>query len=255
MRNTTTRRRIGWIAASLLAAAGCSQSRPGMTGGDWLVWLDGKDVSGWIPTAAPEENAWTLASAVALDPADPTHFAITPGTGILVDGPVGKTCNLVSSLQHGDCEAHIEFVVPRGSNSGVYFMGKYEIQILDSYGKEHVEFSDCGGIYARWIDEKNVDGHAPRVNASRAPGEWQEYDVVFRAPRFDAQGNKIENARFVRVVHNGKVVHENVELKGPTRAALPGPEQKTGPLMLQGDHGPVAYRNIRVRSLTDAGGK
>jgi hypothetical protein len=87
------------------------------------------------------------------------------------------------------------------------------------------------------------------VNASKPPGEWQSFDITFRAPRFDADGKKIENAKFVKVVHNGAVVHENVELTGPTRAAISGTEAAAGPLRLQGDHGPVAYRNIRIKPL------
>ena len=88
-------------------------------------------------------------------------------------------------------------------------------------------------------------------NASKAPGQWQAFDVVFRAPRFDSKGNKIENAKFVKVVHNGKVVHENLEVTGPTRAATYEnvPEKPRGPLMLQGDHGPVVYRNIKLKSI------
>ncbi len=83
---------------------------------------------------------------------------------------------------------------------------------------------------------------------SRPPFQWQSYDIIFRAPRFDADGNKIANARFERVVHNGQVVHEDVELSGPTRGAFSG-EVAVGPLRLQGDHGPIAYRNIRIRPL------
>jgi hypothetical protein len=87
------------------------------------------------------------------------------------------------------------------------------------------------------------------VNASLPPGQWQTFDVVFRAPRFDASGKKTRSARFVKVAHNGKLIHENVEVTGPTRAATYNDEKPTGPLMLQGDHGPVAYRNVRVRPL------
>jgi hypothetical protein len=105
---------------------------------------------------------------------------------------------------------------------------------------------ECGGIYPRWINEANVEGHSPRVNASKPPGEWQSFDIDFRAPRFDAGGKKIENARVVKVVHNGKLIHENVELKGPTRGGMANDEKAVGPLRLQGDHGPVAYRNIRI---------
>ena len=128
----------------------------------------------------------------------------------------------------------------------------YEVQVFDSFGVEKSDYpgSECGGIYPRWINNQGVNGHSPRVNASKPPGEWQSFDITFRAPRFDANGKKIENAKFVKVVHNGKVVHENVDLTGPTRAAHwedEKDEKATGPIMLQGDHGPVAYRNLRVK--------
>jgi hypothetical protein len=108
---------------------------------------------------------------------------------------------------------------------------------------------DNGGIYHRWINNQPVGGSPPRVNASRAPGEWQSFHIWFRAPRFDGAGKKIENARFVRVLHNGKLVHENVEVDGPTRAHMAIPEAAANPVMLQGDHGPVAYRNLYWRPL------
>ena len=94
-----------------------------------------------------------------------------------------------------------------------------------------------------------MGGEAPRTNSSKAPGDWQSFDIRFRAPRFDAAGKKMEKARFIQVIHNGTVIHENYELDGPTRASLDTPEAVKGPLMLQGDHGPVAFRNIRVRAL------
>jgi hypothetical protein len=225
----------------------------GQSQAGWVELFNGKDLSGWqgMEKAAVGggENLWHAAGGVTLDTANVHRFTITPGEGILVNGPKGKACNLHTELKHGDCEAHIEFTVPKGSNSGVYFMGKYEIQVFDSFGKEKVKYDDCGGIYGRWINNETIEGHAPRVNASKAPGEWQTFDVIFRAPRFDASGKKVENARFVKVVHNGQVVHEDVELKGETRACMPGPEQVRGPLMLQGDHGPVAYRNLRIRLM------
>ena len=188
-----------------------------------------------------------------MDEDDETKLEIESGTGILVNGEGGKTINRVSEAEHGDCELHIEFMVPRGSNSGVYLMGRYEIQILDSYGKsdEEVIFSDCGGIYARWINDQNMEGHAPMVNASRRPGCWQSYDVVFKAPRFDAAGKKIANARFVSVCDNAKLIHKNLALNGPTRAGVLKDEGPSGPLMLQGDHGPVAFRNVWIKSLRD----
>jgi hypothetical protein len=139
-------------------------------------------------------------------------------------------------------------MIPRKSNSGIYFMGRYELQIYDSFGVEKDAYPgiECGGIYPRWIDGKNMDGHSPLVNASQAPGEWQAFDVAFRAPSFDITGKKTADACFIKVVHNGKVIHENVIVKGPTRSAAFDDEKPAGPLMLQGDHGPVVFRNLRI---------
>ncbi|NDF95727.1 MAG: DUF1080 domain-containing protein, partial [Proteobacteria bacterium] len=92
------------------------------------------------------------------------------------------------------------------------------------------------------------EGAAPRVNASRPPGVWQSFEITFRAPRFDSGGNKIQNAAFLKVVHNGETIHENVELSGPTRGGR-GDESERGPFRLQGDHGPVAFRNLSVVPL------
>ena len=165
------------------------------------------------------------------------------------NGPVGKITNLVTTEKFGDIELSLEFMIPAKSNSGVYLQGLYEIQVLDSYGVKRLKFGDCGGIYTRVVDGKLIGGHPPMVNASRPPGEWQTYRIWFQAPRFDAGGKKTENARFLRVEHNGVVIHENVELEGPTHSAMPIPEAAMNPLMLQGDHGPVAYRNLQVRPL------
>lgn len=206
--------------------------------------FNGRDLTGWRKPA----GEWTSAAHVSPESVDPKKFALQPGAGVLVNGPNGRTVNLISESEHGDVEAHIEFVVPKGSNSGVYFQARYEIQVFDSWGVEKPSYSDCGGIYERWKEDKGFEGHAPRLNASRPPGEWQTFDVVFRAPRFDASGRKVANARFVKVTHNGRVIHENVELTGPTRAATyENDEKPTGPLMLQGDHGPVAYRNLWLK--------
>ncbi|MGD8237937.1 MAG: DUF1080 domain-containing protein [Armatimonadota bacterium] len=231
---------------STMGGAGMSADEPE---GEWTELFNGKDFTGWRALSRDGKHAWRVAKAVAPKPEDEKKFAIEPGEGIFVNGDTGRTANFATEMKHSDCELHIEFVVPKGSNSGVYLMGHYEIQVLDSSGKDEVKYSDCGGIYCQWIDGKAVGGTPPRVNASKAPGEWQTFDAIFRGPRFDKDGNKIENAVFVKVVHNGVVVHENVEVGGPTRASMPGPERAEGPLMLQGDHGPVAYRNVRMRPL------
>ena len=208
--------------------------------------FNGKDLSGWKTPVGD----WQTASRISLDPANNKKFAIEPGPGVLVNGPKGTTSNLLTDMEHGDVEAHIEFVVPKASNSGVYFMGRYEIQVLDSWGVKQPKYGDCGGVYASCSDPKpDSKGTPPRVNASKAPGEWQTFDVVFRAPRFDAGGKKTENAKFIKVVHNGQVIHENVESPRPTCAAHWLDEKAKGPLMLQGDHGPVAYYNIMIKAV------
>ena len=211
-----------------------------------ITLFDGKSLAGW---RQPTGN-WMAAAGIKLNPSEPQKFAVAPGTSILVNGTAGPTVNLISETEHGDVEAHIEFAVPKGSNSGVYFQGRYEIQVLDSWGVAKPAYSDCGGIYQRWKDNQGFEGHAPRVNASKRPGEWQTFDVVFRAPRFDTSGKKTENARFVKVTQNGELIHENVELTGPTRAATyENDEKPAGPIMLQGDHGPVAYRNLQLKRV------
>jgi hypothetical protein len=166
---------------------------------------------------------------------------------------MGKTENLVTRQKFADLQAHVEFLIPRRSNSGVKFEGLYEIQIFDSWGVKTPKADDCGGIYPRAEMEPTYhhidDGVPPRVNAARPPGEWQTLDVLFQAPRFDAAGKKTANARFLKVVLNGQVIHENVELKTPTGHAWHEREVATGSLLLQADHGPVAFRAVRVRPL------
>lgn len=216
-----------------------------VTSSDFL--FNGRDLTGW---RAPRGD-WAVGDNVSLVPGKPEALALAAGEGVFFNGTAGRTVNLLTEAEFGDVELHLEFCLSRNSNSGVYLQGRYEVQIFDSYGVAQSPYPgiECGGIYPRWIGEQNVDGHSPRVNASRAPGEWQSFDIRFRAPRFDAAGTKTANARFLRVVHNGQVVHENVELRGPTRAAQWEDEQPKGPVLLQGDHGPVAYRNLRVRHL------
>jgi hypothetical protein len=208
--------------------------------------LDFRDPSQW---RAPL-GEWTAANSVKLNPTNAKMFVLESGSGIFANGPKGRTSNLLSREEFGDCEAHIEFWVPKESNSGIYFLGRYEVQVFDSFGVKKPKYSDCGGIYQSCSDPKpDSKGTPPGTNASRAPGEWQTFDVVFRAPRFDATGKKTENAKFVKVVHNGVVIHENVESPRPTCAAWKLDEVPRGPLMLQGDHGPVAYRNVRIHPV------
>ena len=208
--------------------------------------LTAKDLAAF----AKPTGEWKLAGNVVVDTADGKTFLADEGGGAIYNGGNGRTNNLFTAAQYGDVAAHIEFMIPRKSNSGVYFQGRYEIQIYDSFGVERDEYPgiECGGIYPRWINETNKDGHSPRVNASLPPGQWQSFDVIFQAPKFGA-GARSAYGRFVKVVHNGQVIHENVPVSGPTRAAAFNDEKPLGPLMFQGDHGPVAYRNVCVYRL------
>lgn len=151
--------------------------------------------------------------------------------------------NIISKRLFKDHTVHVEFRTPfmpeareqaRG-NSGVYLQGRYEVQVLDSYGLEGRD-NECGGIYKQ---------AAPRVNMCAPPLQWQTYDIVFRAPRFDASGKKTDDAR-ITVRHNGVLIHENLALPESTVAGMGGDIREPGPLYLQ-DHGnPVQYRNIWV---------
>lgn len=224
-----------------------AQSIEFLLAGGWIDMItDG--LSGWHPP-----GTWSDVGDVRLDEGDPSRLVSEPGSGVLFNGPTGRTSDLISHDVFGDCAIHAEWMMAKGSNSGIYVQGRYEVQVLDSWGVTEPAHSDAGGIYQRWDQARGggnegFEGHAPRVNAARKPGRWQSFDIIFRAPRFDEEGKKIANARFEQVMHNGILVHEDVELTGPTRGGWnesPGP----GPLRLQGDHGPVAWRNIRVRRL------
>jgi len=196
--------------------------------------FNGKDLSGWKLKGSAEKSRWKVGKA-SLDPADPRKLAVSEGSELV--NAEGKGVDLYSEARHGDARIELELMVPKGSNSGVYVMGEYEVQVLDSFGKEKMGTGDIGALYG---------AAPPRVNASKPPGEWQKMAIDFRAPKFDADGKKTANARFVRIELNGQVIQEDVEMKGPTPAGVTGKESPTGPIMFQGDHGPVAFRAIRI---------
>jgi hypothetical protein len=217
----------------------------------WEPLLDGSSLAGWQACDPKAANDWKAVRAIRYERIlGPTQLnGRGVGGGVILNGS-GKTANLCTARAFGDIELYVEFMLAKGSNSGVYLQGLYEMQILDSWGTtEPMSSSDLGGIYHQWIDNRGVGGSAPRLNAARRPGEWQSYQAWYRAPRFEGSGRKTEPARFIRVLLNGQVVQTDVEVSGPTRAALDHPEGPAHPLMLQGDHGPVAFRNIYVRAL------
>ncbi|HEX2693243.1 MAG TPA: DUF1080 domain-containing protein [Gemmatimonadaceae bacterium] len=196
---------------------------------DALVLFDGRDLSRWR-SADGSPAKWVVKDG---------YMEVAPGTG-----------EIVTTDSFGDCQLHIEWATPavvkgegqeRG-NSGVFLMGRYEIQVLDSYKNETYFHGQAGSVYKQY---------APLVNASRPPGQWQTYDIIFKAPRFDEQGKVIDRAR-VTVLHNGVLIQNNVEIYGITyhdRPALYIAHPAEQPLHLQ-DHGnPVRYRNIWIRRL------
>jgi hypothetical protein len=152
----------------------------------------------------------------------------------------GDSWDIYSKQRFGSCHLELDVMVPKGSNSGIYLMGEYEVQIFDSFGKAALGTGDMGAIYG---------ASPPPVNASKKPGEWQHVVIDWQAPSFDASGTKTANAKFLKVEFNGIVLHHNLEMKGPTPGGLCGKEAAEGPLMFQGNHGAVAYRNIQVTPL------
>ncbi|MEM6964060.1 MAG: family 16 glycoside hydrolase [Bacteroidota bacterium] len=209
-----------------------------------------------LSTFKTKGKNWQVVGAVEADMDQKHHINLSAGTGVLVNNQSEtEKANLFSSFEHGDMELELEFMMPKGSNSGIYFQSRYEIQLYDSYGVEEMRVSDCGAIYQRWDEsrpkgKKGYEGHPPKANASKAPGLWQTLKIFFRAPQFDKAGNKTKNASFEHVYLNGFLLHENVELKGTTRgaAAKIDDEVPYAPFMIQGDHGPVAFRNIRYKA-------
>ncbi len=200
----------------------------------------------------PSAN-WRIVGEAASSLSQANLLTSQPGTGVLVNIPdksvSGQAYNLLTAQEHGDADLELDYMMAKGSNSGVYLQGRYEVQLFDSWGVRTPTVVDNGSIYERWDNSRpdgsrGYEGHAARQNASRAPGLWQHLKVSFQAPRFDASGKKTENAKMIRVELNGVLIHENVELSGPTRSSGPNDEKATGPLMFQGDHGAVAFRNI-----------
>ncbi|MFB3920436.1 MAG: DUF1080 domain-containing protein [Terriglobia bacterium] len=210
-----------------------TQEKPGTPPSDANVLFDGKDLSKW-QTATGQPAKWKVENG---------YMEV-----------VAKSGPIQTKESFGDCQLHVEWASPdpphgedqdRG-NSGVFLMGLYEIQVLDSY--QNVTYADgqASAVYGQY---------PPLVNASRPPGQWQTYDIIFHGPRFDKDGKLLRPAR-VTVMHNGVLTQDNVELTGPTAHKArppyePGPDKL--PLSLQDHNHPVRYRNIWIRELATKG--
>lgn len=213
-------------------ATASTQEIAGMPPSDAVVLFDGKDLAHWESKNGGAAK-WKVADG---------YMEVVKGTG-----------DIQSLDKFGDCQVHVEWATPvpasgegqeRG-NSGVFLMGKYEIQVLDSYHNRTYADGQAAAVYGQY---------PPLVNACRAPGQWQTYDIIFHRPRFSSAGKLLRPAR-VTVLQNGVLVQDNVALTGPT-AHGERPPYEAGPdrlpLGLQ-DHGnPVRFRNIWVRELRES---
>ena len=199
--------------------------------------FNGKNLDGW-KQKGPEAKSHLTVGTAKLDPKNPRNFVVSKGGHELINAR-GGGFDFYSEAVFGDANIEVEVMVPKDSNSGIYVMGEYEIQVLDSFGRTKLGGGDMGAIYG---------AAPPRLNACKKPGEWQKYEIHFRAPKFEG-GKKTANAKFLKVILNGKLLHENVEMKKATPGGVDGKEKPKGPLMFQGNHGPVAYRNIVVKPL------
>jgi hypothetical protein len=198
---------------------------------DAVVVFDGASLARWESADKPNTPAkWKVANG---------YMEVVPNTGMIA-----------TKQRFGDVQLHIEWATPKPGtgesqergNSGVFLMGRYEVQVLDSYKNVTYPDGQAGAIYGQY---------PPLVNASRPPGEWQTYDILFHGPRFDAQGKLTRPARMT-VLHNGVLVQDDVVLTGPTAHQTRPPyavHPDKLPLSLQ-DHGnPIRYRNIWLREL------
>jgi hypothetical protein len=207
---------------------------PGVAPSDAVVLFDGKDLSNWTSTLEGKETKWVVKDGAMM--------------------PVKASGMVRSKQEFGSCQLHVEWATPtevsgegqgRG-NSGVFLMGEYEVQVLDSYENSTYPDGQAGALYGR---------SKPLVNACRKPGEWQSFDIVFHRPVFE-NGEVVKRATFT-VFHNGVLIQDHHEMSGgngwlgPHAVTPYKPHGDKGPIMLQ-DHGnPVIFRNIWVRELQD----
>jgi hypothetical protein len=221
---------------------------PYLTETGWHSLLNGRDLAGWHADK-PDAPAWFTSPGVVWKRVfSPTRLTAKPAPGDrIVNAADGKAGNLVTDEKFGSFQLYLEFLLAKGSNSGVFLHGLYEVQIFDSFGfAGPLTVGDCGGIYEL---PDGTGGSPPARNAALPPGEWQSLRIWFQAPQFDADKKLIAKPKIARVLLNGTLVQENFTLPGATLSHLATSPAPRNPIMLQGDHGPVAYRNIYIKPL------
>jgi hypothetical protein len=267
---------LAWTAmAGVPAAAGepRQEESPGQRfrpEDGWKPLFNGKDLAGWTDRNPRAKKVWIVCDQVRLDPADPARLLPigqggSPGA-VLLCGDDGRGSDLMTKEAFSDYQLHLEFNVPKGSNSGVYNRGLFEIQVFDSYGKSKLGFHDCGALYERAF---------PRENLAQPPGHWQSFDITLKGKKlsllwngkavyqdYDIRYGETDHEAFERLNQENAHKPEALRVKlreengryvgyfgeGGTRSGLDGPD-RPGPILLQGDHGPVAYRNILIKPL------
>ena len=201
----------------------------------------------------PTSKNWKIVSEAIVDTSKKRSISGVDGIGVLLNNSDRTSRkNIFTNFEHGDIELELEVMMPIGSNSGIYLQGRYEIQLYDSWNVKEPTDADMGAIYQRWNKtaergKQGYEGHPPAINATKAPGLWQQIKIKFTAPTFDKAGNKTNNAKFDEVWLNDVLLHKNIEVTGPTRAAAFETETPLAPIMIQGDHGPVAFKNIKYK--------
>ncbi len=214
--------------------------------GDAVLLFDGKSLDDWHVKGNAGKGKWEVGTA-KMSSENPKMLVNRGEAGEMINlaAKHGDSLDIYSKKKFGDCRIELQLMVPQGSNSGIYVMGEYEIQVLDSWGRTgKMSGGDMGAVYG---------ASPPSINASRRPGQWQKYIIDFRAPRFDSSGKKRPGrrgkARLLRVELNDQVLHENLVMDKETPGGVENKEAPRGPLMFQGNHGPVAYRNIVVKPV------
>ena len=237
MRNTVSNHPTRYFVAAV-----CSCALWVANAGDIIQPFNGKSLDGWKTKPGKGVNAWCVGAA-RLDPDNPKKFVFALDGDEMINNTEGhgKSLDLYSDALHGDAIITLEVMVPKGSNSGIYVMGEYEIQVLDSFGKDaNPSPGDMGAIYG---------AQPPQKPKHKAPREWNTCEIHWQTPKFDTASKKTANAKFLKVILNGVTIHENLEMKGLTPGGVDGKEKARGPLMFQGNHGPVAHRNIQIKPL------